>query len=139
MSSPNLNIVTLLGSSFTYVSAYLFGMQEQDLFPGTSMEVLVQVGKAVGTGVELVSAGRDGCIAHTHMQAHFLSCNLLSYDPSPSACSLMTSMPSLFFIRIKSYHTLSIQQPSLFDVAKTRMRASNAFRARATLDSLISG
>ncbi|XP_019383057.1 PREDICTED: probable G-protein coupled receptor 156 isoform X4 [Gavialis gangeticus] len=43
MSSPNLNIVTLLGSSFTYVSAYLFGMQEQDLFPGTSMEVLVQV------------------------------------------------------------------------------------------------
>ncbi|XP_019404257.1 PREDICTED: probable G-protein coupled receptor 156 isoform X2 [Crocodylus porosus] len=43
MSSPNLNIVTLLGSSFTYISAYLFGMQEQDLFSGTSMEVLVQV------------------------------------------------------------------------------------------------
>ena len=31
MSSPNLNVVTLLGSGLTYTSAYLFGIQEQSL------------------------------------------------------------------------------------------------------------
>ncbi|XP_052596629.1 probable G-protein coupled receptor 156 isoform X1 [Peromyscus californicus insignis] len=40
MSSPNLNIVTLLGSCLTYSSAYLFGIQ--DAFVGNSMEALIQ-------------------------------------------------------------------------------------------------
>ncbi|XP_027509504.1 probable G-protein coupled receptor 156 [Corapipo altera] len=43
MSSPNLNIVTLLGSGLTYTSAYLFGVQEQSLPSGDSMEKLIQV------------------------------------------------------------------------------------------------
>ncbi|KAM9247553.1 putative G-protein coupled receptor 156 [Leptosomus discolor] len=43
MSSPNLNIVTLLGSGLTYTSAYLFGIQEQSLLPGDSVEKLIQV------------------------------------------------------------------------------------------------
>ncbi|XP_043394671.1 probable G-protein coupled receptor 156 isoform X2 [Chelonia mydas] len=43
MSSPNLNIVTLLGSGLTYTSAYLFGIPEQSLFSGASMEMLIQV------------------------------------------------------------------------------------------------
>uniref|UniRef100_A0A8C8S756 G protein-coupled receptor 156 n=1 Tax=Pelusios castaneus TaxID=367368 RepID=A0A8C8S756_9SAUR len=42
MSSPNLNIVTLLGSALTYASAYLFGVQEQSLLSGASMAMLVQ-------------------------------------------------------------------------------------------------
>lgn len=42
MSSPNLNIVTLLGSCLTYSSAYLFGIQ--DALVGNSMEALIQVG-----------------------------------------------------------------------------------------------
>lgn len=41
MSSPNLNIVTLLGSCLTYSSAYLFGIQDASV--GNSMEALVQV------------------------------------------------------------------------------------------------
>ncbi|XP_055239724.1 probable G-protein coupled receptor 156 isoform X5 [Gorilla gorilla gorilla] len=40
MSSPNLNIVTLLGSCLTYSSAYLFGIQ--DVLVGSSMETLIQ-------------------------------------------------------------------------------------------------
>ncbi|KAM6293578.1 putative G-protein coupled receptor 156 [Porphyrio hochstetteri] len=43
MSSPNLNIVTLLGSGLTYTSAYLFGIQEQNLPSGDSVEKLIQV------------------------------------------------------------------------------------------------
>ncbi|XP_068038050.1 probable G-protein coupled receptor 156 isoform X2 [Anomalospiza imberbis] len=43
MSSPNLNIVTLLGSGLTYTSAYLFGIQEPSLPSGDSMEKLIQV------------------------------------------------------------------------------------------------
>ncbi|NXH12467.1 GP156 protein, partial [Bucco capensis] len=43
MSSPNLNIVTLLGSGLTYTSAYLFGLQEQSLPAGDSLEKLIQV------------------------------------------------------------------------------------------------
>ncbi|NXD46143.1 GP156 protein, partial [Copsychus sechellarum] len=43
MSSPNLNIVTLLGSGLTYTSAYLFGIQEQSLPSGDSMKKLIQV------------------------------------------------------------------------------------------------
>ncbi|NXS66189.1 GP156 protein, partial [Pandion haliaetus] len=43
MSSPNLNIVTLLGSGLTYTSAYLFGIQEQSLLSGDSVEKLIQV------------------------------------------------------------------------------------------------
>ncbi|XP_074011683.1 probable G-protein coupled receptor 156 [Numenius arquata] len=43
MSSPNLNIVTLLGSGLTYTSAYLFGIQEQSLPSGDSLEKLIQV------------------------------------------------------------------------------------------------
>ncbi|NXA07771.1 GP156 protein, partial [Sapayoa aenigma] len=43
MSSPNLNIVTLLGSGLTYTSAYLFGIQEQSLQSGDSVEKLIQV------------------------------------------------------------------------------------------------
>ncbi|XP_008066645.1 probable G-protein coupled receptor 156 isoform X2 [Carlito syrichta] len=41
MSSPNLNIVTLLGSCLTYSSAYLFGIQ--DVSVGSSMETLIQI------------------------------------------------------------------------------------------------
>ncbi|KAL2805044.1 putative G-protein coupled receptor 156 isoform 1 [Daubentonia madagascariensis] len=41
MSSPNLNIVTLLGSCLTYSSAYLFGIQ--DVLVGSSMETLIQI------------------------------------------------------------------------------------------------
>ncbi|NWZ46311.1 GP156 protein, partial [Haliaeetus albicilla] len=43
MSSPNLNIVTLLGSGLTYTSAYLFGIPEQSLLSGDSVEKLIQV------------------------------------------------------------------------------------------------
>ncbi|NWS51187.1 GP156 protein, partial [Chunga burmeisteri] len=43
MSSPNLNIVTLLGSGLTYTSAYLFGIQEQSLPSRDSVEKLIQV------------------------------------------------------------------------------------------------
>ncbi|NXG45770.1 GP156 protein, partial [Psilopogon haemacephalus] len=43
MSSPNLNIVTLLGSGMTYTSAYLFGIQEQSLPSGDLVEKLIQV------------------------------------------------------------------------------------------------
>ncbi|XP_047903568.2 probable G-protein coupled receptor 156 isoform X1 [Anser cygnoides] len=43
MSSPNLNVVTLLGSGLTYTSAYLFGIQEQSLPSRHSVETLIQV------------------------------------------------------------------------------------------------
>ncbi|XP_074856713.1 putative G-protein coupled receptor 156 isoform X2 [Carettochelys insculpta] len=43
MSSPNLNIVTLLGSGLTYTSAYLFGVPELSLLSGASMEMLIQL------------------------------------------------------------------------------------------------
>ncbi|NXI66016.1 GP156 protein, partial [Anseranas semipalmata] len=43
MSSPNLNVVTLLGSGLTYTSAYLFGIQEQSLPSRDSVETLIQV------------------------------------------------------------------------------------------------
>lgn len=45
MSSPNLNIVTLLGSCLTYSSAYLFGIHHQGALAGRSMETLIQVGE----------------------------------------------------------------------------------------------
>lgn len=47
MSSPNLNIVTLLGSCLTYSSAYLFGIQDRDASVGGSMETLIQVGEVL--------------------------------------------------------------------------------------------
>lgn len=51
MSSPNLNIVTLLGSGLAYTSAYLFGIQEQSLPSGDSVEKLIQVsGGFAGSG-----------------------------------------------------------------------------------------
>ncbi|KAJ1112491.1 hypothetical protein NDU88_000755 [Pleurodeles waltl] len=43
MSSPNLNVVTLLGSGLTYVSGYLFGIQEHNMAAGASVETLVQM------------------------------------------------------------------------------------------------
>ncbi|XP_033259202.1 probable G-protein coupled receptor 156 isoform X2 [Orcinus orca] len=43
MSSPNLNIVTLLGSCLTYSSAYLFGIHHQGALAGRSMETLIQI------------------------------------------------------------------------------------------------
>ncbi|XP_066097719.1 probable G-protein coupled receptor 156 [Saccopteryx bilineata] len=43
MSSPNLNVVTLLGSGLIYSSAYLFGIQGRDASVGSSMETLIQV------------------------------------------------------------------------------------------------
>ncbi|KAM8906090.1 putative G-protein coupled receptor 156 isoform 1-T1 [Lycaon pictus] len=43
MSSPNLNIVTLLGSCLTYSSVYLFGIQDRDALGGGSMETLIQI------------------------------------------------------------------------------------------------
>ncbi|XP_027724227.1 probable G-protein coupled receptor 156 [Vombatus ursinus] len=43
MSSPNLNIMTLMGSGLTYTSAYLFGIPDQDIFLGSSMTTLIQV------------------------------------------------------------------------------------------------
>ncbi|XP_040107137.1 probable G-protein coupled receptor 156 [Oryx dammah] len=43
MSSPNLNIVTLLGSCLTYSSAYLFGIHNQGALVGSSMETLIQI------------------------------------------------------------------------------------------------
>ncbi|XP_044525105.1 probable G-protein coupled receptor 156 [Gracilinanus agilis] len=42
MSSPNLNILTLMGSGLTYASAYLFGVPDQDIFLGPSMTTLIQ-------------------------------------------------------------------------------------------------
>lgn len=47
MSSPNLNIVTLLGSCLTYSSAYLFGIQDRDASMGSSMEILIQVSEVL--------------------------------------------------------------------------------------------
>uniref|UniRef100_A0A670JQI0 G protein-coupled receptor 156 n=1 Tax=Podarcis muralis TaxID=64176 RepID=A0A670JQI0_PODMU len=43
MSSPNLNIVTLLGSGLTYSSAYLFGVERNNSLTRPSLEMLVQV------------------------------------------------------------------------------------------------
>ncbi|XP_031815568.1 probable G-protein coupled receptor 156 isoform X2 [Sarcophilus harrisii] len=43
MSSPNLNIMTLMGSGLIYASAYLFGVSDQDIFLGPSMTTLIQV------------------------------------------------------------------------------------------------
>ncbi|XP_029434944.1 probable G-protein coupled receptor 156 [Rhinatrema bivittatum] len=43
MSSPNLNLVTLLGSSLAYASGYLFGIQERPLAHAASLESLIQV------------------------------------------------------------------------------------------------
>nr|XP_033796074.1 probable G-protein coupled receptor 156 isoform X2 [Geotrypetes seraphini]XP_033796075.1 probable G-protein coupled receptor 156 isoform X2 [Geotrypetes seraphini]XP_033796076.1 probable G-protein coupled receptor 156 isoform X2 [Geotrypetes seraphini]XP_033796077.1 probable G-protein coupled receptor 156 isoform X2 [Geotrypetes seraphini]XP_033796078.1 probable G-protein coupled receptor 156 isoform X2 [Geotrypetes seraphini] len=43
MSSPNLNLVTLLGSSLAYISGYLFGIQEHAMVHSTSLETLIQV------------------------------------------------------------------------------------------------
>nr|XP_008116564.1 PREDICTED: probable G-protein coupled receptor 156 isoform X2 [Anolis carolinensis] len=42
MSSPNLNIMTLLGSNLTYGSAYLFGAEKQNSVTKPSMEILFQ-------------------------------------------------------------------------------------------------
>lgn len=47
MSSPNLNIVTLLGSCLTYTSAYLFGIHDQNALEGSSMETLIQVSEVL--------------------------------------------------------------------------------------------
>ncbi|XP_069491948.1 probable G-protein coupled receptor 156 [Ambystoma mexicanum] len=43
MSSPNLNVVTLIGSGLTYASGYLFGIQEHNMAPGASIETLIQM------------------------------------------------------------------------------------------------
>ncbi|KAK2497645.1 hypothetical protein MC885_007444 [Smutsia gigantea] len=43
MSSPNLNIVTLLGSCLTYSSVYLFGTQDRDAVVRSSLETLIQI------------------------------------------------------------------------------------------------
>nr|XP_056704342.1 probable G-protein coupled receptor 156 [Euleptes europaea] len=43
MSSPNLNVVTLLGSGLTYGSAYLFGIEKQNPLSRPSAEMLVQM------------------------------------------------------------------------------------------------
>lgn len=44
MSSPNLNVLTLFGSVLTYISGYLFAIDEQAFArTGTSIDVL-QVG-----------------------------------------------------------------------------------------------
>lgn len=45
MSSPNLNVVTLLGSGLTYSSAYLFGIETPNSVTKPSTEMLVQVGE----------------------------------------------------------------------------------------------
>ncbi|XP_062984490.1 probable G-protein coupled receptor 156 [Elgaria multicarinata webbii] len=42
MSSPNLNVVTLLGSGLTYCSIFLFGIEKQNSLTRSSMEMLVQ-------------------------------------------------------------------------------------------------
>nr|XP_036869137.1 probable G-protein coupled receptor 156 isoform X1 [Manis javanica] len=43
MSSPNLNIVTLLGSCLTYSSVYLFGTQDRDAVVRSSLETIIQI------------------------------------------------------------------------------------------------
>ncbi|XP_043927440.1 probable G-protein coupled receptor 156 [Protopterus annectens] len=43
MSSPNLNVATLFGSTFTYISGYLFGIEKQIAAPGTSLEIIFQM------------------------------------------------------------------------------------------------
>ncbi|XP_026569129.1 probable G-protein coupled receptor 156 [Pseudonaja textilis] len=43
MSSPNLNVVTLLGSGLTYGSVYLFGIEKQTPLSRPSLEMLIQV------------------------------------------------------------------------------------------------
>ncbi|XP_060546241.1 probable G-protein coupled receptor 156 [Pantherophis guttatus] len=43
MSSPNLNVVSLLGSSLTYGSVYLFGIEKQNPLSRPSLEMLIQV------------------------------------------------------------------------------------------------
>lgn len=47
MSSPNLNIVTLLGSCLTYSSVYLFGTQDRDAVVRSSLETIIQVGEVL--------------------------------------------------------------------------------------------
>lgn len=61
MSSPNLNIVTLLGSGLTYTSAYLFGIQEQSLPSGDAVEKLIQV------------SGVEGLLRQEPSHVHLLS------------------------------------------------------------------
>ncbi|XP_039222555.1 probable G-protein coupled receptor 156 isoform X2 [Crotalus tigris] len=43
MSSPNLNVVTLLGSGLIYGSVYLFGIEKQNPLSRPSLEMLIQV------------------------------------------------------------------------------------------------
>ncbi|KAM6474936.1 putative G-protein coupled receptor 156 isoform 1-T2 [Liasis olivaceus] len=43
MSSPNLNVVTLLGTGLTYSSVYLFGIEKQNPLTRPSLEMLIQV------------------------------------------------------------------------------------------------
>uniref|UniRef100_A0A8C6XA83 G protein-coupled receptor 156 n=1 Tax=Naja naja TaxID=35670 RepID=A0A8C6XA83_NAJNA len=43
MSSPNLNVVTLLGSGLTYGSVYLFGIEKQTPLSRPSLEMLIEV------------------------------------------------------------------------------------------------
>ncbi|XP_060092323.1 probable G-protein coupled receptor 156 [Heteronotia binoei] len=43
MSSPNLNVVSLLGSGLTYGSAYLFGIEKQNLLSKPYTEMLIQM------------------------------------------------------------------------------------------------
>lgn len=81
MSSPNLNIVTLLGSGLTYASAYLFGIQEQSLLSGDSVEKLIQVSRLPFWAPLFW----DGCLhtcthvhAHTCMYVHACTCSLLA-------------------------------------------------------------
>lgn len=45
MSSPNLNVVSLLGSGLTYSSVYLFGIEKQNPLSRPSLEMLIQVGE----------------------------------------------------------------------------------------------
>jgi len=100
MSSPNLNIVTLLGSGLTYTSAYLFGIQEQSLPSGDSVEKLIQVSR----GFAGTSAFRH---AHACMSMHVCTC-------SPSSLkSVTTSVLGTLGRAVVSTHTKCSQMLSV--------------------------
>ena len=57
MSSPNLNVLTLFGSVLTYVSGFLFAVDERAPWPGGASTAVSQVSVGVGAAVALELAG----------------------------------------------------------------------------------
>nr|XP_058920715.1 probable G-protein coupled receptor 156 isoform X2 [Kogia breviceps] len=99
MSSPNLNIVTLLGSCLTYGSAYLFGIHHQGALAGSSMETLIQIIKdlqLLGLVAALVMA--DVILLVTWVLTDPIQClQILSVSMTVTGTDVSCSLTSTYF------------------------------------------